>query len=77
MKVGTTYVGTTEVGCIECVGALDHCHGTLIVHSSNVVECTEDGCVQLHAVRHGLVVDCSALAGGCSCDDVMEQLRAS
>ena len=64
-------------GCVECLGALDHCHGTLVVHSHGAVECTDDACVLLHAVRHTLVVDCSAVAGGCMCVEVTEQLRAS
>jgi hypothetical protein len=41
----------------------------LIVHSTRVVECTDEACVELQAVRHVFVVDCSAVAGGCTCAD--------
>ncbi|WP_188545748.1 hypothetical protein [Rhodococcoides trifolii] len=55
--------------CRDCARAVDHCHGTLIVHASNAVECTEGNCAELQSVRHVFVVDCSAVAGGCECVD--------
>ncbi|MGU3431803.1 hypothetical protein ACNHUS_02190 [Actinomycetes bacterium M1A6_2h] len=55
--------------CHDCAAAVDHCHGTLIVHSTHVVECTDETCVELQAIRHVFVVDCTAVAGGCVCAD--------
>ncbi|MBY6365634.1 hypothetical protein [Rhodococcoides corynebacterioides] len=67
----------TDPGCLDCAGSLDHCHGTLVVHSDFTVECTEAGCVLVHRERHALVVDCTAIAGGCACEDVSVARRAS
>ncbi|MFE9583306.1 hypothetical protein ACFYO1_43525 [Nocardia sp. NPDC006044] len=53
--------------CSSCESAADHCHGTLIVHSTRLTECTENDCVDLDYVRHTFVVDCADLAGGCAC----------
>ncbi|MGN7134171.1 hypothetical protein ACTHQY_12960 [Rhodococcoides corynebacterioides] len=63
--------------CPDCTGSLDHCHGTLVVHTDYTVECTEAGCVLTHRERHALVVDCTAVAGGCSCEDVVAVRRVS
>lgn len=63
--------------CAECDGALDHCHGTLVVHSTDIVECTDGECEHWHLVRHSLVVDCSVIAGGCSCAEADLFARAS
>ncbi|BAD55142.1 hypothetical protein [Nocardia farcinica] len=54
-------------GCRSCDTAVDHCHGTLIVHVSRVEECTEPDCVDLDHARHTFVVDCGDIAGGCAC----------
>lgn len=50
-------------------GGLDHCQGTLIVHVDGgfLLECTDADCVDLDQLRHSLIVDCTALAGGCVC----------
>jgi hypothetical protein len=50
-------------------GSLDHCQGTLVVHVEGglAVECTDQECVELDQLRHTLVVDCTALSGGCVC----------
>ncbi|MFF0489421.1 hypothetical protein ACWDSJ_05270 [Nocardia sp. NPDC003482] len=53
--------------CLSCDAALDHCHGTLIVHSDRSVECTEPDCSDHDHTRHAFVVDCFDLAGGCRC----------
>lgn len=47
---------------------MDLCDGTLIVHAGNIAECTSDTCDDLDAARHGFVVDCRDLAGGCACE---------
>ncbi|KAA0024508.1 hypothetical protein [Antrihabitans cavernicola] len=65
------------MACSSCDTATDHCHGTLIVHTGNIAECTEDGCVELDRLRHAFVVDCFDLAGGCSCLDLIAARRAS
>ncbi|GAA5045313.1 hypothetical protein [Nocardia callitridis] len=53
--------------CLFCDRAIDHCHGTLIVHAGNTTECTERDCVDLDHARHTFVIDCGDLAGGCAC----------
>lgn len=66
-----------DPACLDCAGSLDHCHGTLVVHSDFIVECTEAGCVLAHRERHALVVDCVAVAGGCSCEVSVAVSQAS
>lgn len=57
---------------------LDHCEGTLVVHvEGGLGECTEPDCVDLDQFRHGLIVDCTVLAGGCFCTESRELARAS
>ncbi|MFI6212637.1 hypothetical protein ACIBCD_11625 [Nocardia brasiliensis] len=56
-----------ELDCSCCESAIDHCHGTLVVHSTRRTECTEEGCVDLDYARHTFVVDCGDVAGGCPC----------
>ncbi|MEU6582683.1 hypothetical protein [Nocardia sp. NPDC046763] len=53
--------------CSPCESALDHCHGTLIVHATGSVECTESDCFETDRSRHLFVADCSDMAGGCGC----------
>ncbi|WP_369801744.1 hypothetical protein [Nocardia sp. BMG51109] len=53
--------------CSSCDSALDHCHGTLIVHTDRSVECTDPDCHDADQSRHTFVVDCFDVAGGCGC----------
>ncbi|MBU3060396.1 hypothetical protein KO481_02520 [Nocardia sp. NEAU-G5] len=54
--------------CTSCDSALDHCHGTLIVHTDWSVDCTEgDNCYDGDRSRHSFIVDCFDVAGGCGC----------
>ncbi|MBB5913482.1 hypothetical protein BJY24_002349 [Nocardia transvalensis] len=53
--------------CTSCDSALDHCHGTLIVHTDRSVECTDAGCHDTDHSRHTFIVDCFDVAGGCGC----------
>lgn len=57
-----------DMNCCLCTEDLDHCHGTLIVHSALFVECADPDCVDVSRVRHALVVECVDLDGGCECD---------
>jgi hypothetical protein len=43
------------------------CTGTLITHLGKHVECTDPDCVDFDTDRHGFVIDCYDVAGGCSC----------
>ena len=52
---------------------LDLCDGTLIVHAGNILECTDDGCDDHEPARHGFVVDCYDLAGGCACEATLRR----
>jgi hypothetical protein len=58
---------------------IDQCAGTLVVHveSGYVAECTDPDCVDLDQLRHTLIVDCTALSGGCSCTESLAIARAS
>jgi hypothetical protein len=53
---------------------LDQCEGTLVVHVDGgfLLECTDPECVDLDQLRHSLIVDCTALAGGCVCTVIDE-----
>lgn len=54
--------------CASCDAAIDHCHGTLVVHPEDgFTECTDPACSDGDRVRHGLIVDCQALGSGCGC----------
>jgi hypothetical protein len=58
---------------------IDQCAGTLVVHAEGgyVAECTDPDCVDLDQLRHTLIVDCTALSGGCSCTESLVLARAS
>lgn len=53
--------------CPSCVAELDHCHGTLVLHEDDFVECTEPGCRDFDRIRHTLTVSCAEVDGGCEC----------
>nr|WP_084655226.1 hypothetical protein [Nocardia altamirensis] len=53
--------------CASCESAVDHCHGTLVVHAGRLTECTDGDCVDVDYVRHTFVVECGDVAGGCGC----------
>ena len=59
--------------CVNCTRGLDHCHGTLIVHTTEFAECTEPMCADLDSSRHLAIVDCSAVDGGCDCVSVLDE----
>lgn len=52
--------------CRTCLSGLDHCHGTLVLHESGDVDCTET-CPDPDPARHRLSLDCADLDGGCDC----------
>lgn len=53
--------------CPSCAAALDHCHGTLVLHAGRIAECTDAGCFDFDHARHTFIVECGDLAGGCRC----------
>ena len=55
--------------CVECVADTDHCHGTLVRHADRSVECTDVDCWEMGGDRHGFVINCRDLSGGCRCAD--------
>jgi hypothetical protein len=61
--------------CPSCISDLDHCHGTLVVHLDEVVECTEPRCVDPDRLRHQLIIDCQQIDGGCDCTMSIETKR--
>ena len=64
--------------CPDCGLNVDHCHGTLVVHSDRSLDCTDTTCEFPDLLRHELVVDCMAVQGGCcGADEPMELAAAS
>lgn len=57
----------TLATCPACASELDHCHGTLVLHISGDVECTDRDCAELVRSRHGVVVVCTEVAPPCGC----------
>ncbi|MFQ6327679.1 MULTISPECIES: hypothetical protein [unclassified Nocardia] len=55
--------------CRSCESAVDHCHGTIIVHLGRIAECTDEDCIDLDHARHAFVIDCADIAGGCACTE--------
>jgi hypothetical protein len=54
--------------CAFCTSGIDHCHGTLIVHpDGGFAECADPGCTDPDRIRHGLIIDCHTVDGGCEC----------
>ena len=51
--------------CPDCGLHVDHCHGTLVVHSGRILECTDAACDLPDLLRHAFVIDCTAVLGGC------------
>jgi len=64
--------------CSDCGLAVDHCHGTLIVHDDRTVDCTDAACDLPDLLRHGFIVDCIAVRGGCcGSDELIDWAEAS
>ncbi len=53
--------------CRSCETAIDHCHGTLIIHVGRMPECTDLDCIDFDHSRHTFLIDCTDIAGGCPC----------
>jgi len=53
--------------CRYCRDGLEHCHGTIIIHSQRRAECTDD-CDGPELVAHAVRIDCDAV--GCACGHV-------
>jgi hypothetical protein len=67
----TVGAGTNDgmSSCLDCSLDLDHCHGTLVVHSDRTAECTLAACELADLLRHPFVLDCAAVQGGCCRDE--------
>jgi hypothetical protein len=63
--------------CLECGLDIDHCHGTLIMHSDRMAECTQPGCELADLLRHALIIDCAAVMGGCCVIEEAVELAAA
>jgi hypothetical protein len=71
-------VRTTPMSsCPDCGLRVDHCHGTLVVHSDRTVECTDAACELPDLLRHEFVIDCLAVMGGCCTADEPVELAAA
>lgn len=69
---GTTTGTTTGTTCRWCTAELDHCHGTLVVHESGLVECELTGCTTLDPARHVVVLDCVEVDVTCICGVILD-----
>lgn len=58
---------TRERQCRDCTAGHDHCHDTLIVHTSEWVECAGSAECDARTDRHTFVEYCSELRPACSC----------
>ncbi len=51
-----------RVTCFDCGDRVEHCHGTLVLHTSDstgdVAECTDPECTVPELACHALVIDC-------------------
>lgn len=56
--------------CVLCSRGMDHCHGSLVVHSDGTAECTDITCEDVVVDTHELVLDCLQLTGGCACAEM-------
>jgi hypothetical protein len=63
--------------CQLCNRAIEHCHGTLVLHSDATIECTDELCEELQVDLHELVLECRQVAGGCECAEVSVHIRAT
>jgi hypothetical protein len=68
---------TSMSSCPDCGLRVDHCHGTLVVHSDRTMECTDAACELPDLLRHEFVVDCQAVMGGCCMTDEPVELAAA
>lgn len=46
---------------------LDRCRGSLVLHASGAVECTDRDCADLARARHEFAVACGDVAPPCGC----------
>lgn len=69
-------MSTTATDCVDCIANLDHCHGTLVMHHDQILECTDAGCTQFDVVRHALIIDCDEIAPACGCGDDAPEVGA-
>ena len=63
--------------CLDCDRDVDHCHGTLVMHSDRTVECTNAACELGDLLRHVFVIDCAAVPGGCCESDEVADLAVA
>jgi hypothetical protein len=64
-------------GCSDCGRDIDHCHGTLVLHSDRTVECTNAACELGDLLRHVFVIDCVSVLGGCCAADEAANLAVA
>lgn len=62
-----TSAARRKASCRECEEAVDHCHGTVMLHSDGSVECTEVHCSDLSEFRHIYVLTCTVVINECRC----------
>ncbi|MET0135276.1 MAG: hypothetical protein ABW215_16985 [Kibdelosporangium sp.] len=63
--------------CPLCSRGIDHCHGTLVLHSDGTAECTDGTCEGPDDETHVLVLACVQVAGGCLCSELTAGVRAA
>ena len=63
--------------CLNCSLDVDHCHGTLVVHSDRTVECTHAACELADLLRHAFIIDCTEVLGECCVSDEAAELAVA
>ena len=53
--------------CWSCATAVDHCHGTLVLHADGGIDCDEVATCGADPGRHEWWLTCAELAWRCSC----------
>jgi hypothetical protein len=56
--------------CDDCDEGRAHCHGTLVLHADETVECDEQARCGADEVTHRWWVTCAELGCGCTGDEV-------
>lgn len=57
----------TVATCPDCASRRGHCHGTLVLHATGDVECTDRDCADPVPARHELAAGCGEIAPPCGC----------
>ncbi len=63
------HLPATDRPCWACATALDHCHGTLVLHADGAAECDHADRCEGREDLHELWIPCTDLICGCTGDE--------